>query len=228
MRKENRFPALLLVLALLLACAACGTAPAVPTASVSGNGDISVSPTPDRPAVTPVPTSTAAPETTASPSPAPTSAPTSAPKPTPEPTRPPVQTPAPTPTPDATPDLQAFFDAMDAAYSLGVSDMDAETLDAFYPGLTAIAAKQRLAKTAMISAAVSEIVLIECENPDDAETVKAIFAARKQAQADGGAWYPASMEQWSSAQIVSSGACVMLVAHGHAADIAQSFSALFQ
>ena len=109
-----------------------------------------------------------------------------------------------------------------------MSDMDSSMYDAYYPGLTAISAKQLIGKMPMITAAVSEIVLIECESAEDAATVQAIFAARKQAQADGGAWYPASIELWTKAEIAVSGNYVMLVAHENAADVAASFYALFK
>lgn len=106
-------------------------------------------------------------------------------------------------------------------------DMDSVLLDNYYPGLTAIPAKQLIAKMPMITASAHEIVLIECENESDAAAVRTIFETRKQTQMDGGAWYPETIEQWGSAQICVSGAYVMLVCHDNAADIAAAFYALF-
>ena len=108
-----------------------------------------------------------------------------------------------------------------------MTEVDATLLDNFYPGLSAIAAKQLVAQMAMITASANEIVLIECENASDVDTVRTIFEVRKQAQADGGAWYPATIEQWNNAQICVSGNYVMLVCHANAEDIAADFYALF-
>ena len=242
--------ALVMCLALLSACGRKNDPVATPRPSAE-NSDIE---TPASPTATAEPSAT--PAATAEPSAAPTEepAPTATPKPTPKPTAKPtvpVTTPTPKPTvkPTAAPspspvqpspttpptpeagqvDLKAFYDAANATYDMSnQSDMDTATLDAFYAGLTAISAKQLIAKMPMISAAVSEIVLIQCENAADVETVKAIFATRKQAQVDGGAWYPSSIETWGKAQIVTNGNYVMLVAHESAADIADSFNALFK
>lgn len=216
--------ATVMCLAMLAGCGKTNEPTPTPTSTAQG-ADI------ETPA-TPTPTATPAP--TAEPTPEPTAAPTPTPKPTPVPTPKPTPTPTPAPTPTPTPeadtvDLKAFYDAVNATYAMSnQSDMDTATLDAFYAGLTAISAKQLIAKMPMISAAVSEIILIECENADDVETVKSIFATRKQAQVDGGAWYPASIATWGDAQIVSNGSFVMLVAHESAADIAASFNALFK
>ena len=106
-------------------------------------------------------------------------------------------------------------------------EMDSALLDNYYPGLSAISANQLVARMAMITASANEIVLIECADSADVDTVRTIFETRKQTQADGGAWYPATIEQWSNAQICVSGNYVMLVCHADAADIAASFYALF-
>ena len=106
-------------------------------------------------------------------------------------------------------------------------DMDSVALDNYYPGLTAISAKQLIAKMPMITASAHEIVLIECANESDAAAVQAIFEARRQAQVDGGGWYPATIEAWTGAQICVHGPYVMLVCHDNAAEIAAAFNALF-
>ena len=89
--------------------------------------------------------------------------------------------------------------------------MEGEALEAFYPGLSAIATKQCVVQMAMISASGDEIALVEVENSADVETVKAIFQARIDYQVGdgetpGGAWYPAPTEMWKSeSRIVSNG-----------------------
>ena len=181
--------------------------------------------------------------------PTPTPAPTTAPTPTPEqpsetPAAPSETPAAPSETPsdpsaqpsepaeggseDGSVDLGAFYTTVTSTYEFSsLTDMDSTVLDNFYPGLTAVSTLQLIAKMAMITASANEIVLIQCENSDDVATVQAILEARKQAQADGGAWYPESVALWESAEICVSGNYLMLVAHQNASDIADSFYALF-
>ena len=115
----------------------------------------------------------------------------------------------------------------------GMMAMEGEALEAFYPGLSAIATKQCVVQMAMISASGDEIALVEVENSADVETVKAIFQARIDYQVGdgetpGGAWYPAPTEMWKSeSRIVSNGNFVMLVAHNGADGVVSSFNALF-
>ena len=230
-RSASLLLALIMCLAMLTGCGKKNETEATPAPTEQGS-DIEESASP-APAETPEPTAqpsavpTAAPATP-EPTPAATAKPMATPTPTPAPT--PAATPSPTPPPEnGGIDLQAFYNAVNATYDMSnQSDMDTASLDAYYPGLSAIASKQFIAKMPLISAAVSEIILIECENESDVETVKSIFATRKQAQVDGGSWYPASIETWGSAQIVANGSFVMLVAHESAADIADSFNALFK
>ena len=51
---------------------------------------------------------------------------------------------------------------------------------------------------------------------------------RVDAQAEGGAWYPESMETWSNAQVVQNGTYVAMIATAdHQEEIAEQFNALF-
>ena len=45
-----------------------------------------------------------------------------------------------------------------------------------------------------MTSVVSEYMFLECQSEDDASKVVEILQARVDAQADGGAWYPESME----------------------------------
>ena len=138
--------------------------------------------------------------------------------------------PSPSPSPSTAPgvDLTAFYNTLVSTYDFAsMMEMDTVALDNFYPGLSAISANQLVAQMAMITSSANEIVLIECANGSDVDTVRSIFETRKQTQADGGAWYPATIEQWGNAQICVSGNYVMLICHANAADIAASFYALF-
>ncbi len=125
-------------------------------------------------------------------------------------------------------DLQAFYDTISATYEFSsMMDMDAEMMDAYYPGLSAVSCSQFVGKIAMITASANEIVLIECASADDVETVQTILETRRQSQIDGGAWYPESIAMWENSQICVNGNFLMLVSHSSAADIAASFNALF-
>lgn len=238
MKLTRRITALALALLMLTALAACGSSsddPASPSDEVIGDVASSAAPS-ESPEASEKPEESA--EPTPTPTPVPTPTPTPAPTPTPVPSVQPTEQPvAPSETPDAQPsenpdsesiDLSAFYDTVTSSYEFAsLSDLDSTMLDTYYPGLTAVSTLQLIAKMPMISASGHEIVLIQCENSDDVATVQAILEARKQAQVDGGAWYPETTAIWESAQICVSGNYLMLISHENAADIADSFYALF-
>lgn len=142
-------------------------------------------------------------------------------------------------TADTTVDLTAFYDTLAEEYgwaedaaSSGEEDimmsLEGDMLEGSYPGLADVATKQLIAKAPMISAVVNEIVLAECETEEDAATAASILQDRVDAQAEGGAWYPASMETWSNAQVVQNGTYVAMIATAdHQEEIAEQFNALF-
>lgn len=238
MKLTRHITALALALLMLTALAACGSSsddPASPSDEVIGDVASSAAPS-ESPEASEEPEESA--EPTPTPTPVPTPTPTPAPTPTPVPSVQPTEQPvAPSETPDAQPsenpdsesvDLSAFYDTVTSSYEFAsLSDLDSTMLDTYYPGLTAVSTLQLIAKMPMISASGHEIVLIQCENSDDVATVQAILEARKQAQVDGGAWYPETTAIWESAQICVSGNYLMLISHENAADIADSFYALF-
>ena len=132
-------------------------------------------------------------------------------------------------------DLAAFYETVASGDNMpALMQLEGEMLEALYPGLSAIKTKQCGAYTAMISAAVGEIALVEVENAADVQAVKDIFQARIDYQVGddqnpGGAWYPASIEGWKNgSRIVSNGNYVMLIALSEGADdVVNSFNALF-
>ncbi len=129
---------------------------------------------------------------------------------------------------DSDVDLTAFFDTLGQTYEMAATgDMDATLSDSYLPGLSDISLRQSVLKTAMITAAVCEILLVECENGEDVATVEEIFNARIQTQVDGGAWYPASIATWEKAEVVTAGNYVALFADENAAAMAEDFRALF-
>ena len=105
---------------------------------------------------------------------------------------------------------------------------DPELLENYYPGLKDIPTKQLIVRVPMISAAVAEFVLMECETESDADKAKAILEQRAEDQANGGAWYPASMEAWEDAQVISNDRYVALLASSsHQSEAAELFNAKF-
>ena len=132
-------------------------------------------------------------------------------------------------------DLAAFYETVSAGEDWpAMMQAEGEILDAFYPGLSDIATNQCGVYTAMISAAVGEIALVEVQDAGDVQKVKDIFQARIDYQVGddktpGGAWYPETIEGWKNgSRIVSNGNFVMLVALNEGADgVVDSFNALF-
>lgn len=96
--------------------------------------------------------------------------------------------------------------------TLLLTNLEGDMLEGYYPGLEALAAKQLVAKAPMMSAVVNEIVLVQCENEEDAASAAAILQDRADAQAEGGAFYPESMEAWSNAAVIQQGSYVSLIA----------------
>ena len=132
-------------------------------------------------------------------------------------------------------DLTAFYESVMAAGERpAMMQAEGEVLDAFYPGLSEIQTNQCGVYTAMISAAVGEIALVEVVNAADVQAVKDIFQERIDYQVGdeenpGGAWYPATIEGWKNgSRIVSNGNYIMLVAFSeNVENVVDSFNALF-
>ena len=111
------------------------------------------------------------------------------------------------PTADA--DLQSFYDTLAEEFQWDegyLVDIEGEMLESYYPGLSEIPTKQMIAKMPMMSSVVNEIVFLQCETEEDAAKAAEILQTRITAQAEGGAWYPESMEAWGKAQVIQNGA----------------------
>ena len=112
--------------------------------------------------------------------------------------------------------------------TLLLMNLEGETLEGYYPGLEALATKQLVAKAPMISAVVNEVVLVQCESEEDAAKAAAILQDRADAQAEGGAFYPESMETWGRATVLQQGSYVALIASSeHQEDLETSFNEQF-
>lgn len=126
-------------------------------------------------------------------------------------------------------DLSAFHTAITGKYEFPMPTLaDDEILDNFYPGLTGISTEQRLIYFCGSSMNTGEFGLVQVKDSKDVEAVKAIFQARIDAQASGGAWYPMAVDTWTNnSRVVSNGNYVMMVVHENCDDIVKEFNALF-
>ena len=128
-------------------------------------------------------------------------------------------------------DLQAYWDSLVETYEWGESymvDIEGEMLDSYYPGISDINTKQLIAKMPMMSSVVNEMVFMQCETEEEAAQAAAILQNRIDTQAEGGAWYPESMEAWSRGIVIQQGTYVGMIASAeHQDEISESFNALF-
>lgn len=109
-----------------------------------------------------------------------------------------------------------------------MTTIEGDMLESYYPGLGDVAAKQLLVKAPLMSSVVNELVLMECETAEDTQKAVEILQDRVDAQAEGGAWYPESMEAWGKAKVVQNGNYVAMIASAeHQDEIVDQFNALF-
>lgn len=134
-------------------------------------------------------------------------------------------------TADVDVDLAAFYADIEEGYGWGdgyMVDIDGDMLDSYYPGLSDIPAKQFVAKMPMMSSVVNEMVFMQCETEDDAADAAAILQDRINVQAQGGAWYPESMDAWSHGIVIRQGTYVAMVASAeHQDEISEGFNQKF-
>ena len=131
-------------------------------------------------------------------------------------------------------DLAAFYETIATEYGWDDNTManlteDPELLEMYYPGLAEITTTQLVARAPMMSAVVNEFVFLQCETDEDAEEATDILQNRIDMQADGGAWYPESMEAWGRGVVDRQGTYVAMIASAEYKDgILASWQALFQ
>ena len=130
-------------------------------------------------------------------------------------------------------DLSAFLEKVTSSQEAAMENLNAETLEAVYPGLYDIENKQCVGATALISAVASEILLVEVTNAEDVANVEKIMNDRVSYQvgdgtAPGGAWYPETIDQWeNNSRVVSVGNSVMLVVMENSDEIVTESQNLF-
>lgn len=118
-------------------------------------------------------------------------------------------------------DLETVYASMEEAcdwWTEGyMADIPENMLEMYYPGIGELETQQLIAKTPLMSAVVSEVVLVKCGSEEDAGKAQEILQARIDYQVGddtnpGGAWYPESIEQWKAAVVLRQGNCVALLA----------------
>ena len=129
-------------------------------------------------------------------------------------------------------DLQSFFKELQDSYDYWddnyLVDIEGEMLETYYPGLADIETEQFVAKMPMMSSVVNEVVFLQCKTEEDAAKAAAILQDRVDTQAEGGAWYPESMEAWSKGSVIQQGTYVAMIASAeHQNDVEERFNALF-
>ena len=132
-------------------------------------------------------------------------------------------------TPDV--DLDDFYESLAKEYQWDngyMVDVEDEQLNDWYPGLRDLHPEQVEAHMPMMSSVVNEVVFVECETEQDAENAAAILQERIDLQANGGAWYPESMEAWRRGIVIQQGTYVAMIASAeHQDEIAEAFTNLF-
>ena len=132
-------------------------------------------------------------------------------------------------TPDV--DLEDFYESLAKEYQWDngyMVDVEDEQLNDWYPGLRDLHPEEVEAHMPMMSSVVNEIVFVECQTEKDAENAAAILQERIDLQAEGGAWYPESMEAWRRGIVIQQGTYVAMIASAeHQDEIAEAFTNLF-
>lgn len=131
-------------------------------------------------------------------------------------------------------DLTGFYNSLATEYGWDDNTManltdDPELLEMYYPGLSEINTTQLIAKAPMMSSVVNEFVFLQCETEEDAAKAAEILQTRITAQAEGGAWYPESMEAWGRGVVDQQGTYVAMIASAeYQEDITAKWQTQFQ
>lgn len=110
-------------------------------------------------------------------------------------------------------DLTSLYEEIAGSHEwAAMTDIEGEMLESYYPGIGEIATVQLVAKTPLMSAVVNEMVFLQAEDEEGAAAAAEILQARIDMQAEGGAWYPESMEAWGRGTVIQQGTYVAMIA----------------
>ena len=130
--------------------------------------------------------------------------------------------------PDLNQYYEDFMSTLGADNTPAMMDLEGEFLETFYPGLSDCKTKQLVVKAAAISSVPFEFALVELENAADVQKAEELFQARIDAQVQGGAFYPETIEGWKKAQVITKGSVVALISAGDSQSSAvEAFEKLF-
>lgn len=132
----------------------------------------------------------------------------------------------------AAPDLnqycEDFMAALGEENAPAMMDLEPEQIGGLYPGLETYGTEQLVLKLAAITAVPYEFALVELTDAENVQAVADIFQKRIDAQLAGGAFYPATIEAWEKAEVVTRGSVVALICAGEEqADAVAAFEKLF-
>lgn len=130
--------------------------------------------------------------------------------------------------PDLNQYYEDFMSTLGADNEPAMMDLEGEMIAGYYPGLEGYETNQAVLKVAAITMVPFEFALVELKNESDAEAVAAIFQERIDSQVNGGAFYPASIEAWQKASVITHGRVVALISADASQDAAmEAFNNLF-
>ena len=136
-------------------------------------------------------------------------------------------------TPDQqAPDLNQYYEdfmsTLGADNEPAMMDLEGEMIAGYYPGLEGYETNQAVLKVAAITMVPFEFALVELENAADVQKAEELFQARIDAQVQGGAFYPETIEGWKKAQVITKGSVVALISAGDSQSSAvEAFEKLF-
>lgn len=122
--------------------------------------------------------------------------------------------------------LDSLADIRDAA---STEDTDA-ILESLYPGITELTVEDMTVQETMMSVANQSVVIIVLYSDatkEDMDKAESILEARRQAQAEGGAFYPESCVAWENAVIAKQGHAIAMFVNPDKAQ-AQEMAEKFQ
>ncbi len=132
------------------------------------------------------------------------------------------------------PDLTKYYEDYMASLGEGNAPMmmdlteDEGLMGTYYPGLTDVETKQLVVRMPAITGQAFEFALAEAADADGAKTVADIFQNRIDSQMSDTMMYPATMEAWQAAKVITHGNVVALIVAGEGMeDAVPTFEALF-
>ena len=103
-----------------------------------------------------------------------------------------------------------------------------EDMNRCLPGLLEMDLEQMVIYMTMITLNNGEFSMVQAKSSEDAAKAAEIFQARIDAQVQGGAFYPETIEGWKKAQVITKGSVVALISAGDSQSSAvEAFEKLF-